>query len=127
MEKKILIIDDSLYDRKSIKMYLEAGNGNYKIFEAVSKLEGVEMIKSEKPDCIILDYELPDGNGLEIIDEINIDVPVVLLTGQGDNDIKEIAKQKGISRFLTKENHSMQSLHAVIKYVMNNYINVNFA
>ena len=128
MEKisKILVIDDSQYDRKAIKMYLEADNDNYKVIEAITKKEGIEMIKSSNPDCIILDYILPDGDGLQLLDEIKTTIPIVLLTNQVDDDLQKIAKEKGVVGFLTKESHNMLSLNKYIKSILNKTPDIKF-
>ena len=54
------------------------------------------------------------------MDEISTDIPVLMLTGNGDEEIKQKATEKGVVDFLTKENHDMASLKNRIKFILKN-------
>ena len=69
MGKKILVIDDSVQDRKIVNIFLnKAGFNN--ILNATSGNEGIEMAKKNKPDLIVLDTVLPDISGFQICSKI---------------------------------------------------------
>lgn len=81
----ILLVEDSSVDERVIRHILE--KENYRVFSAMNQHDGLEMIKRNKPDLVILDYVLPDGNGLEICRAIketafqnNHMLPVIMLT-----------------------------------------------
>ena len=91
MMKKILICDDELDTHLLVKAALE----RYKLefFSAKDGDEAVEIVKSNKPDLVIMDYKLPGMDGYETIKEIKKlvqDVPVIFMTGLNiDPEIKQ--------------------------------------
>ena len=123
-EFTILIIDDSLEDRESIKRLLSKScEDTYLFFEADTGEEGFESSKKHKPDCILLDYKLPDINGIDFIENIandhNLgDIPIILLTGQGSgivagNSLKSVAQD-----YLIKGNLDSEILMRSIRYAI---------
>jgi CheY-like chemotaxis protein len=88
---KVLIIDDSRFARlKLSKPIAEAG---YEVLEAGNGLEGLDLTRQEKPDCIICDLLMPVMDGyafLENIKKEGITIPVLVLT----SDIQEKTRKK---------------------------------
>ncbi|MFN9763061.1 MAG: PleD family two-component system response regulator [Pseudanabaena sp.] len=86
----LLIIDDSESDRVTYLRYLQLDSENtYNIIDTEMLEEGLEMWRSQQPDIVLIDLNLPDGDGLEFLEAINVDnardrVPVIMLTGQGN-------------------------------------------
>jgi CheY-like chemotaxis protein len=65
----ILIVDDSESDRLVYCRYLQSDRDcNYRILEAETLEEGLELWQSETPDAVLVDYRLPDGDGLEFLE-----------------------------------------------------------
>lgn len=65
------------------------------------------VLAQHKPDCILLDYQLPETTGLEFLEELRdedreISLPVIMLTGEGSESIAVEAMRKGVSDYLTK-------------------------
>ncbi len=88
---KILIIDDSLYQRRSIRKILS--RKPYDIQEATNGKEGLEMLKSYQPDCVILDILMPDMDGLAflaIAQKQGETTPIIVLTA----DIQETTRRE---------------------------------
>ncbi|MCW3806286.1 response regulator [Plebeiibacterium marinum] len=87
--KKILIVDDAPDSRVIIKNILSPYN--VEIIEACDGVEGWKLILVEKPDLILLDLEMPNKNGFEVLDDIQeewLDVPIVIITGdQNDSTL----------------------------------------
>ncbi|MCM8818629.1 MAG: response regulator, partial [Candidatus Omnitrophica bacterium] len=80
----ILVIDDELGPRESLRILFK---NKYNVITAESGPKGIEIIKNEKIDLVILDLKMPKKNGIETLIEIrnyNKDVPVIILTGYGD-------------------------------------------
>lgn len=88
---KILIVDDSLYQRRSIRKILS--RKPYEIQEATNGREGLEMLKSYQPDCVILDILMPDMDGLAFLataQQQGETTPIVVLTA----DIQETTRRE---------------------------------
>ena len=83
--EKILIIDDDRISLKVIKEILE--RLGYKTLQADDGEAGLQLVRSERPDLVITDFQMPGINGLDVLGEIrklNLGIPVILLTGYGD-------------------------------------------
>lgn len=123
---KILIIGDCVEDRVKLRYYLERNkNFRYEFLEAEVINAGVEICRSEKPNCILLDYNLPDGNGLSLMREINPDplnpeFPIVLLTGSGSEVIAVNALKNGAQDYLVKGKITPEDLHLSIQKAVEN-------
>ena len=103
---KILIVDDSATIRKMVRSslrqladaeFVEAGNG----------LEAIEQIALGAVSLIILDLNMPDMHGVDVLKFLRrhqgwSDVPVVVLTTRGDETSRETAIAAGASEYLTK-------------------------
>lgn len=103
MSYTVLIIDDAKNARKNISEYLET-NG-YEVLEAGSIKEGKEHLNRGNADIIILDVNLPDGLGTELLVEINsqlVRLPVIIITGYGDIEMAVEAMKNGAHDFITK-------------------------
>jgi DNA-binding response OmpR family regulator len=86
---KILIIEDDPVDREVYKRCLQQSNLRFEFAEACGAIKGVELSKSWRPDCTLLDFNLPDGNGFEVLAKLQdeagrVTCPVVMLTAFGD-------------------------------------------
>jgi CheY-like chemotaxis protein len=67
----VLIVDDSESDRVSYLRYLQSDSErSYRIIEAETLEEGLELWRSQHPDVVLLDINLPDGDGLEFLEAI---------------------------------------------------------
>lgn len=115
--KRILIIDDDVVDRTAIIRQLLAAKIGVEIHEADSILEGKRRAKESEFDCIIVDYCLPDGDGIEFIKFLhaeNISTPVIVLTGQGDEMVAVESMKAGAFDYLVKGNIKPEMLLQVI-------------
>ena len=78
---KILVIDDSSFQRRSIRKILEVDG--HEIQEAINGHQGLEMTATFVPDCILLDILMPDMNGLIVLKTLREQgntAPVIVLT-----------------------------------------------
>jgi len=125
-EIKILIVEDLESDRFSYKRYLTSDpEQKYHIAEAETLEEGLELWRSQQPDVVLLDINLPDGDGLEFLEEISTGqlinkLPVIMLTGQGDERIAVRAMKLGAADYLVKSDVTAISLLTCINQVQEN-------
>ena len=106
---KILVIDDSLTIRQGMKQLLEE---NYEVSMATSGLAAIRSITLDRPDLVLLDYEMPVCDGRQVLemirsDETLTDLPVFFLTGRVDPEsVKKVIplKPEGyLSKYLKPE------------------------
>ena len=104
MKKKILIVDDEANIRDLLSRFLT--DIGYQVHSAESVSEGLRLARESKPDLLISDLQLEDGDGLEMIGQIkadNADLPVILLTGVlYDSDVEKDVVGKRVTRYLAK-------------------------
>lgn len=86
--RKILVVDDSAVTLRGIKAMLEK---NYQISVATSGEQALKTVKKNRPDLILLDYEMPGCDGKETLERIRADeeikdIPVMFLTGVADKE-----------------------------------------
>lgn len=101
--EKILIIDDDKLVRKVFKMTLM--KEGYDIIEAEDGPTGLQLIRSERPDLTLTDYQMPGMNGIEVLAEVRkskTNMPVIILTAFGDVVLTIKAIQLGAFDFLEK-------------------------
>ena len=102
-EDVILIVEDDIRQRALLSEFLSA-NG-LKALTAGNCLEAEHICRAHRPDAAILDYELPDGNALDLMTRLKtIDnaLPIIILTGQGSIQRAVEAVKLGADQFLTK-------------------------
>lgn len=86
--KKVLVVDDSAVLLRNVKAILEK---EYDVLVATSGEKGIQMAKKKQPDLIVLDYEMPEMNGKQTMEEIRKDeeireIPIMFLTGVADKE-----------------------------------------
>ena len=103
---KILVVDDFATMRKIIKNLLkQAGYNN--IVEAEDGAEALKVLKSEKADFIISDWNMPNMNGLEFLKAVRADsefsgLPFLMVTAEGLKENVVLAIKAGVSGYIVK-------------------------
>ncbi|TGL23412.1 DNA-binding response regulator [Leptospira bourretii] len=110
----ILLVDDDGAIRKMLRIALEAKG--YKTVEAVSKKEATESIALHSPKLVLLDLQLPDGSGLEVIRDVRTfsEVPFIVLSVMSSEEDKIALLDSGADDYITKP-FSMGELLARIR------------
>lgn len=94
-KKLILVVDDNAMLLRNMKYLLE---DKYQVSVAASGPQALNAIRRQKPDLILLDYEMPGMNGSETLEAIRADafmkdIPVIFLTAVADSDVvTEVAR-----------------------------------
>ncbi|MBI9013521.1 MAG: response regulator [Clostridiales bacterium] len=102
--KKILIVDDAMFMRSTLKMMLR--KENYEVVgEAQNGLEAIEKFKTLKPDIVTLDIHMPEMGGidtLEMIMKLDSNAKVVMISAAGDQKHVLDALKLGATNFIIK-------------------------
>jgi signal transduction histidine kinase len=111
-EIELLLVDDDEVDRESVCRLLSAA---HVVREAATASEALIMAELHHPDCVLLDYRLPDIDGLQLLPIFTrAYVPVIILTGEESPEIIVQAMQQGAQNYLVKNTLTQISLlHAI--------------
>ncbi|MDD5639743.1 MAG: response regulator [Candidatus Paceibacterota bacterium] len=110
---KILLIEDDKFLRELMAKKLM--NMKYDVAIAVDGEEGLQKIKSEKPDLVLLDLILPGINGFEVLEKAKADpdtvtIPVIILSNLGQGEDIERGLKLGAKDFLVKAHFTPQEI-----------------
>ena len=111
----ILIVDDSEIDRFTYRRYLESSDQfECRILDCESAEEAIEHCTITCPDLILLDYLLPAASGLDFLQSITEQLgylpSVIMLTGQGNEEVAVEAMKQGVKDYLIKGQLTSQTL-----------------
>ena len=122
----ILIVDDSEDDlllyRRTLKDHI-----GYTLHTALNGEEGLASAQAINPSLIIIDYKLPDMDGIEFMTRLtensSIAVPVIMLTGEGSEPVAVEAMKMGASDYVVKDTSGgfLRLLPSVIKHVLDSH------
>ncbi len=100
---KILVVDD---DRRIVKTTCDILEvKGHEVIAAYSGEEGVEMVRSDPPDCVLMDFKMPGINGVDSMKQMRAivpDLPVVLVSAYATEDTIVAAKAAGAYAVLSK-------------------------
>ena len=108
MAFKVLVVDDSLPMRSVMKKSVKASGFNVASFsEAANGTEALHALKKEWLDLVLTDYNMPDMDGLELIQEMKKDdilkaIPIVMITTEGSRRRVEEFMEKGAAGYIKK-------------------------
>lgn len=123
---RVLLVEDDVVDRMACRRALSQDpDCEFVLSEAETGREGLQLARTEQPDCVLLDYHLPDLNGLEFLAELtdvmgNISIPVMMLTGADNATIAVAAMKRGARDYLIKDTDRqyLELLPAIIQRVL---------
>ena len=101
---KIMLVDDSETVRDVCKSLL-INLGYIHIVEACDGMDAKQKVFFEKPDLILLDWNMPNVNGLEFLKsfrEVNDSTPIIMMTTESDKDKVLLAIESGVNNYIIK-------------------------
>lgn len=116
-----MIADDHKMIREGIKQLLELDENISVVAMASDGEECLSLLKDWLPDVLLLDINMPNKNGLEVLEEIkdqNLDVKVIILTVHNEVDYLLRAVEMGVDGYILKDSGSAELINAIIM-VMN--------
>jgi signal transduction histidine kinase len=97
---RLLLVEDDEIDRESVRRLLGAG---YVVTDVATGEEALEEIAAAPPDAVLLDFRLPDMEGIDLVPGfVQGFIPVILLTGEDSPEVIVEAMQKGAQDYLVK-------------------------
>ena len=100
----VLVVDDSTVDRKLAGGLLESVDG-WSVAYAEDGMAAVELLKLATPDVIVTDLQMPEMDGLALVQHCQVNhplIPVILMTGKGSEEIAQEALQQGAASYVPK-------------------------
>jgi len=112
-QRELLVIEDDEAEQMSIEALIEGGD--IRITRATSGGEGLDILRSRKIDCVILDLKLPDTTGFAVLTEIQRDerlrdIPIVVFTGRELSDDEEAELRRRAKSIVLKGVQSPERL-----------------
>ena len=124
---KILIVEDNPVDREIYKRCLQHSQlGGFEFREAGCATDGIQVSQSWRPDCILLDFNLPKMDGLDVLATLQDDAgrvpfPIVMLTAFGDEALAVRAMKAGAMDYLPKGQVTSGTLRQTIMNAMERF------
>lgn len=111
--KRIVVIDDDMFIRDLVATKLTGDK--YSVVTAGTAKEGLALLADEVPDLVLLDMELPDRHGLDVLKQIKTDallssVPVIIFSNNDDALTQQKAEENGANDFFIKVSVDMSEL-----------------
>jgi signal transduction histidine kinase len=120
-ELTLLLVDDDAVDRMTIRRLLREARLRVAVKDAATPDEAIATLRHGGIGCVLLDYNLPGANGLEVLQAIRaagLRVPVVALTGQGDDELAASLMRAGAADYLNKNTLTADKLERGIRYAV---------
>jgi signal transduction histidine kinase len=118
---KLLIVDDDDVDRLALKRTLARAGASGEFAEAADPIEALKQLRTTTFDCIILDYQLPGTDGLEVLKSIRatgVRTPVIALTGQGDEQTAVELMKAGAADYIGKGQLTPERLSRSLRHAL---------
>lgn len=115
---RLLLVDDDALDRMAVRRALLAGDLRADVSEAEDAARAAEALTAGSFDCILLDFQLPGTDGLEVLRSMRaagVRTPVVMLTGQTDAQVAVELMKAGATDYLAKGQLSPESLATSVR------------
>jgi len=108
---RILHVDDEPEFAEMAATFLEREDDRFTVETASSAVNGVSTLDDFDPDCIVSDYDMPAQNGIEFLEtvrETHPDLPFILYTGKGSEEVASEAISAGVTEYMQKESGTDQ-------------------
>ena len=117
--RTLYVVDDNEDDRAVYRRRLaKSGSCDWRICEYESGEDGIKALNEDEPDCILLDYSLPGSDGLVTLSTMKHSfpyLPVIMLTGQGSENIAVSSLKMGAFDYISKSDITQISLNRSIE------------
>jgi CheY-like chemotaxis protein len=122
---RVVLVEDDAFDRARCVQLLRgrADTRALEIIECSTLAEAVSSIEAEAPDCVFLDFTLPDGTGSEFLEQQrergwDLEFPTVILSDREENELRPDPMSDGAADILTKKSLSSRDLGRALDLAM---------
>ena len=117
---RVLLVDDSVFDRRQIRRLIRRSSMDISVEEAVDVSSALQFLSVEAFDCLLIDYKLPDGDGIELVRAFTAastsgPIPAIMLSGQPTDDLVRSAMEIGFLDFLSKDGLNADMLERALR------------
>ena len=119
--KHVLLIEDNPGDAELIRLRLIEGKSPVQVTRVERLSEGLAFLGQESPSVVLLDLNLPDSQGADTFRRVIAkapQVPVVILSGQDDEDLARKALHQGVQDYLVKGDFSHGELDRAVRHAV---------
>ncbi len=116
---RVLCVDDEPGLADLTALFLERFDEQFSTETATSAQEGLAFLEQNDVDCIVSDHDMPGMDGLEFLQAVratNPDLPFILFTGRGSEDIASDAISAGVSDYMQKKQVTNSTLYSASGY-----------
>jgi DNA-binding NarL/FixJ family response regulator len=117
---RLLVVDDHPLFRQGLRGWLADATDFKLIAEAIDADEAIEKVRSTRPDLVLLDLSLPGRSGLDVLIQLQAEMPevkVLVLSGYPEKDYAVRCLRAGAMGYLTKES-APEELNAAIRKIV---------
>mgnify|MGYP002761824711 CR=1 FL=1 len=103
---RVLHVDDEPEFGDMVAEFLEREDAQLDVTSVTSAAAGIERLDGAQFDCVVSDYDMPDQNGLQFFESVrdsHPDLPFILFTGKGSEDVASDAISAGVDDYLQKQ------------------------
>jgi signal transduction histidine kinase len=121
---RILLVDDDEVDRRAVMRLLRQAGIPARVEERGDRISALAAAHAEPFDCVLLDYRLPGTDGLSLLKDLRtsgVSAPVVVLTGQGDEEVAVELMKAGAADYLNKNSLTSERLERSLRYALAMY------
>jgi DNA-binding response OmpR family regulator len=116
-KKIVLVEDDEILSKVLAEELTDAG---FKVSQAFDGQAGLQMVRAELPDLVLLDLILPKKQGMGVLEDLKKDpktknIPVIILTLVSEDEVLKKGRDLGAVDFLVKSNHSAEEIIDKVK------------
>lgn len=102
---RVMVVDDSPTDKAWIKQTLQGAG--HAVVEAESGADALNLVRSQRPDCVVMDLVMPGINGFEATRTLSRDpltamIPVIVVSSKNQDSDRQWALRQGARAYLTK-------------------------
>ena len=115
MKKKILVVDDSSSNVLLLQSFLE--EEGFEIEIASTGKEAIKLVGTFQPNIILLDLMMPGLSGIDVMDKIGTDIPVIMISANKDPKLVKEAQEHGIKSYIEKPIDFDEILVEIDKYI----------